>query len=296
MATTPSTPKKTSTSETGHAKNVANFQTLIIDCQGFGTNYNPSNSAITITALQTIYTNATNALTDMDTKHNNLNHVINTREVLFIGLKPLATQIMAALAAAGANAQTMLNAKTINRKIQGSRATKKTTTNTTTPTATPTTTPTGGGTPTTTPTTSVPSSEKTAPQTTPVTPHSISTAQLSFDELVAHFQELVSYVSLYPAYNPNEANLKVANLNTTAASYTTANNNVKSAQTAYHTSMATRTKVLYDPATGLVQIAKEVKSYVKSAFGASSPQYKQVAAIRFVTEVRSSHKKHHKKK
>ncbi len=296
MATSSSTPKKTSTSETGHAKNVANFETLIIDCQGFGSAYNPSNSAITITALQTIYTNASNALTDMDTKHNNLNHVINTREVLFIGLKPLATQIMAALLAAGANAQTMLNAKTINRKIQGSRATKKTTTNTTTSTPTPTPTPTGGGTPTTTPTTSVPSPERTTPTTTVPTPVNISTAQLSFDELVAHFQELVSYVSLYPAYNPNEANLKVTNLNTTAASYTTANNNVKTAQTAYHTSMATRTKTLYDPATGLVQIAKEVKAYVKSAFGASSPQYKQVAAIRFRTDAISNHRKHHKKK
>ncbi len=287
--------KKTSTSESGNTKNVANFETLIIDCQGFGTAYNPSNSAITITALQTIYTNANNALTDIDTKHNNLNHVINTREVLFVGLKPLATQIMAALAAAGANAQTMLNAKTINRKIQGSRATKKTTTNTATSTPTPTTTPTGGGTTNTTTSVTPPATEKTAPETTSVTPHSISTAQLSFDELVAHFQELVSYVSLYPAYNPNEANLKVVNLNTTATSYTTANNNVKSAQTAYQTSMAARTKTLYDPATGLVQIAKEVKAYVKSAFGSKSPQYKQVEAIHFRTFIRTSHPKHHKK-
>ena len=292
MATTPSTPKKTSTSETGHAKNVANFQTLIIDCQGFGTAYNPSNAAITITALQAIYTNANNALTDIDTKHNNLNHVINTRDVLFIGLKPLATQIMAALVASGANAQTILNAKTINRKIQGSRATKKTTTNTTNsnPTITPTPT-TGGTTGTTTPVTP-PSTAKTAS----ATPANISTSQLSFDYLVAHFQELVSYVALYPAYNPNEANLKVANLTTTAASYTTANNNVKTAQTAYQTSIATRTKVLYDPATGLVQIAKEVKSYVKSAFGASSPQFKQVNKTRFKEVVAGKPRKHHKKK
>jgi len=296
MATSSSTPKKTSTSETGHKKNVENLETLIIDCQGFGTTYNPSNSAITITALQTIYTNATNALTDFTTKENNLSHVINTREVLFIGLKPLATQIMAALLAAGANAQTMLNAKTINRKIQGSRATKKTTTTTTTSTPTPTPTPTGGGTTTTTTTTTPPAPERTAPTTTVPTPVNISTAQLSFDNLVAHFQELVSYVSLYPAYNPNEANLKVANLNTTAASYTTANNAVKTAQTAYHTSMATRTKTLYDPTTGLVQITKEVKAYVKSAFGASSPQFKQINKIHFSTEVRSSHKKHNKKK
>ena len=56
-----------STSEVGHAKNVANFETLIIDCQAFGTSYNPSNTAITITALQTLYTNANTALNDTKT-------------------------------------------------------------------------------------------------------------------------------------------------------------------------------------------------------------------------------------
>ena len=284
-----------STSETGHKKNVENFETIIIDCQGFGTSYNPSNTAITITALQAIYTNATNALADFTTKENNQSHVINTREVLFIGLKPLATQIMAALAASGANAQTMLNAKTINRKIQGSRATKKTNTSNTGTTPTPT--PTGGGTstPTTGITPAAPAEKTITPTTAPVTPINISTAQLSFDNLVAHFQQLVSYVGLYPGYNPNEASLKVAALNAMAAAYTTANNNVKSAQTAYHTSMANRTKVLYDPATGLVQTAKEVKAYVKSAFGASSPQFKQINKIRFRTDVVSNHRKHHKK-
>ena len=229
-------------------------------------------------------------------KNNTLSHTINAREVLFAPLKSLATQIMAALLASGANTETMLNAKTINRKIQGSRATKKIAASTTTPT----TTPTGGGTtPTPTPTattTPTPSPERTAPTTTTVVPHSISTAQLSYDNLVAHFQDLVNYVSLYSAYNPNEANLKVAALNTTAASFTTANNAVKTAQNALHTSMATRTTVLYNPTTGMINIAKEVKAYVKSAFGASSPQFKEINKIHFKEVVTGKPRKHHKKK
>lgn len=288
--------KKTSTSETGNAKNVANFETLIIDCQGFGSAYNPSNSAITITALQTIYTNANNALTDIATKANTLSHTINTRDVVLAPLKSTATQIMGALAAAGANPETMLNAKTINRKIQGSRATKKTTATTTTSTPASTPTPTGGGTTTTPASVTPPATGKETPTETVPTPANISTSQQSYDSLVAHFSELVNYVSLYPAYNPNEANLKVVNLNTLATSFTTANNNVKIAQTALHNSMAARTTVLYNATTGLVQIAKEVKAYVKSAFGASSPQYKEVRAVHFKTLVRSSHPKHHKKK
>ena len=267
--------KTTSTSETGHAKNLANFETLIIDCLSLGTSYNPSNTAIIILALQTIYTNATNALNDITLKANTLSHTINTREVLFIPLKPLATKIMAALTASGATPQTLLNAKTINRKIQGSRATKKTTPKIVLQT---------------------PPEEKTTTPVGPVTPVNISTAQLSFDNLVAHFQELVNYVSLYPAYNPNETNLKVTSLNTTAAAYTTANISVKSAQAALHTAMATRTNILYDPTTGMIQLAKEVKAYIKSTFGALSPEFKQINKIHFNTEVRTSHKKHHKKK
>lgn len=280
-----------STSEVGHAKNVANFETLIIDCQGFGATYNPSNPAITITAMQAIYTNATNALNDITLKTNTLSHTINTRQVLFIPIKPLATQIMAALLASGANPQTMLNAQTINRKIQGSRATKKAAATSTTPTPSPTPTPTPGGTVNPTPT-PLPSNQKTIGTPVPLpTPINISTSQQSFDNLVAHFQELVNYVSLYPAYNPNEANLKVAALNILAANFTTANNNVKIAKSAFDNAVVTRTNILYNATTGLVQIAKEVKAYIKSSFGASSQQYKTVAAIRFVIELRKSHKK-----
>ena len=38
-----------STSETGHAKNVANFSTLISFCTAYDTKYNPSNPALSLT-------------------------------------------------------------------------------------------------------------------------------------------------------------------------------------------------------------------------------------------------------
>ncbi|HEX7414451.1 MAG TPA: hypothetical protein VF411_10455 [Bacteroidia bacterium] len=272
---TTATTRTTSTSDTGHAKNVANFQTLIIDCQGFGTSYNPSNPNIAIPQLQNDYTNADTSITDVTTKHNDLNHTINTREVLFITLKPLATQIMAALKASGANAQTIKNAQTINHKIQGQKATKKIVVP---PTPTPI------------PPNPTPNPGKAA------APVNISVSQQSFDNLVTHFSELVNYVALYPAYNPNERALKIVSLNTAATNFTTANNNVKTAHTAYTTAVATRTKTLYNPITGLVQIAKEVTAYVKSAFGASSAQFKEVQGVHFRTLVAGKPRKHHKKK
>jgi hypothetical protein len=37
-----------STSETGHAKNVANFEDLISFCNGYGVSYNPSKAILQI--------------------------------------------------------------------------------------------------------------------------------------------------------------------------------------------------------------------------------------------------------
>jgi hypothetical protein len=42
-----------STSETGNAKTVANFETLIYYCIGYGAEYNPSKTNLKLTALQT---------------------------------------------------------------------------------------------------------------------------------------------------------------------------------------------------------------------------------------------------
>ena len=47
-----------STSETGHAKNVTNFEDLISFCNGYRATYNPSKDALTIAKLQDLQTNA----------------------------------------------------------------------------------------------------------------------------------------------------------------------------------------------------------------------------------------------
>jgi hypothetical protein len=200
---------------------------------------------------------------------------------------------MAALLASGANAETIKNAQTINRKIQGSRAAKQSAASTGTTPGTTGTTPTGGGNQVTTPT--PPATGRTAPPINITPPVTISVSQQSFDNLVGHLSDLVNYVSQFPAYNQNEPTLKIAALNTWVTYLTTSNNNVKTAQVNLNNARATRTTVLYDKVTGLVQVAKEVKSYVKSVYGASSPQYKQINAIHFKTDVSTNHRKHLKK-
>jgi len=57
----------TSTSETGHAKNVANFEDLISFCTGYGTAYNPTKNSIKIAAMNTLLASARNSLQTVKT-------------------------------------------------------------------------------------------------------------------------------------------------------------------------------------------------------------------------------------
>ena len=52
-----------STSETGHAKNVANYEKLITDVTTLGIAYNPSKTNLKLTALNTQITAAKAAIT-----------------------------------------------------------------------------------------------------------------------------------------------------------------------------------------------------------------------------------------
>lgn len=51
-----------STTETGHAKNVANLDELISSVLGYKTTYNPSKDSIKVEALQSLSVNAKNSI------------------------------------------------------------------------------------------------------------------------------------------------------------------------------------------------------------------------------------------
>ena len=53
--------------ETGHAKNVANFETTLIILTGLGADYEPNQELIQLRLLQPILTQSKNALTEIDT-------------------------------------------------------------------------------------------------------------------------------------------------------------------------------------------------------------------------------------
>ncbi len=239
-----------SINETGHAKNVANFEDVISFCTAYGSNYNPSKTSITLPELNTQFSNAENAIAQVTTTKNAFDNVTGIRQTTFAPLKPLATKIINALSATDAPDTVIKDAKTINRKLQGTSTTKKGEVNTETP-----------------------PSENTT--------NTISTSQQSYDRLIDSFNKLIDLVGAEPKYIPNENDLKFTNLKTFLINLKTANTNVISKYTDYSNARIERDNQLYNPNNGLVETALSVKKYVKSVFGASSPQYKQVSGIKF---------------
>lgn len=246
-----------STSETGHAKNVANLEDLISFCIGYGASYQPSKVAIQILTLNTLLGNAQGSISGVTSAKTAFVNATNARQIAFDPLKKLSTRIVNALDATDATDKLVKDARTINNKIQGKRA-----------------------------------GDKTKPSPTPIPPlppiptptpesKAISVSQLSYDSLIDHFDKLIQLVSSELTYTPNETDLQVSSLQTLLGNLKATNTAVVNAYTNYSNAQITRNAILYTPTSGLVDIAGDVKKYVKSVFGASSPQYKQVSKLEF---------------
>ena len=98
---------------------------------------------------------------------------------------------------------------------------------------------------------------------------------------IDNFEKLIELADVEPVYNPNEEPLKIVNLTNYKNELETINTAVKTAYIPYKTAMQNRDIKLYAPQTGIVDTAQTVKNYVKSVFGARSPQYKQISKLVF---------------
>lgn len=242
-----------STSEVGHAKNVANFEIVINYCIGYSTNYNPTNTNIKLANLQTFHADCKKALQDVFTTQQPVNAAIGARIATFSPLNTLSTRIVNALEASAPPAEAIKNAKTIARKIHGRRAS---------------------------------ATEETQPidpnNPSPLADSQVSTSQQSYDNKEIHFLKLVELLQTVTEYTPNETTLQLTQLQAYLAQLQSTNSKVKAEIPALSNARIARNNLLYSDATGLIDRAKAIKQYVKSLYGASSPEYKQISGLKFV--------------
>ena len=177
---------------------------------------------------------------------------VAAREVVFIPLSKLTTRIMNSIKATDTTVQVDENARTLVRKIQGVRATAKKT-----------------------------EDEKKALAEKGKEVVEISTSQMSYDSRLDNFFKLIQLLSSVPEYNPNEKELKIEHLNTILDDLKAKNAAVVESYIPLSNARISRNNLLYKENTGLYDVALDVKNYIKSVFGATSPQYKQVSKIKF---------------
>jgi len=244
----------TKTSETGHAKNVYNFESLVSFVIGYGETYKPSRTSIMPRALNELLLSAQNVINAVNAALPAYTTAIAAREVAFLPLSKLVTRVLNALKATDTTEQIDESARALVRKIQGTRSSAKKT-----------------------------DEEKEALKAEGKEVKEISSSQMSYDNRLDNFDKLIKLLGSIPQYAPNEEELKVTALTAYYNDLLAKNRAVVDATTPLSNARIARDTILYSPITGLVDIAFDTKTYIKSVFGGTSPQYKQVSGLEFKT-------------
>jgi len=241
-----------SRSEMGHAKNVANFDVLIAFILSYLDVFKPSKSSIQLTSLQKVSQNAKNAMKVVNDAFSAKSGAIAARKVVFAPFSKLITRVINSLESTDTSSVVDDQARTIVRKLQGSRATPKKT-----------------------------AEEKKVLEAEGKVVNEKSSAQMGFDDRVANFDKLISLLASISLYAPNEPELQVAGLIAHYNDLKTLNDAVVNTNQVYDNAMLLRHEIFYQDNTGLVDLALDTKSYIRSLFGATSPQYRQISKLRF---------------
>jgi hypothetical protein len=181
-----------------------------------------------------------------------LSNALSARTGAFAPLSKLATRINNAVGSLNIPQQSKEQVSAIVRKIQGRRATPKMT-----------------------------EEEKQAAIEAGQAVVEISSSQMSIDNRLDNFNKLINFLMAISAYSPNEVDLSVAQLLARYETMYAKNRDVINADGPLSNLRITRNNLLYGETTGIVDVAIAAKMYIKSVFGADSPQYKQVGSLSF---------------
>ncbi len=243
--------------ETGHIKNVEHWQMMVAACTGFGALYNPNNPLIQLGDMQTALNDANSGIDAVTTSLIPWKVKVNIRENEYSGVGKLTTRVASSFASCGATKNAVEDMQGFARKIAGARKKKIVVADPNTPVGDP------------------PSD----PAAAEAKHNSVS--QRSYTQIAEHLDAMIEMASNEPLYKPNEVDLQVGSLKSKSTACKAANTGVIDAVVPVENGRITRDMALYDPATGICERARLVKLYVKSVFGATSPQYKQISGLQF---------------
>ena len=233
-----------STSETGHNKNVANFSSAYQILQEMGVIYNPSNSNLLLANLQPKKVSLGTTITVLNDKKPIYKNAVADREV---AIAPLGNRMSKALNYSKSIDISDTDKENLASQVKKIRGDKK--------------------------------PKKVNPDTAEI--ETISTSQMSYDSRIANLETITSQFASYPEYIPNETEIQIPTLQAYHSELTTLSSLVNSAGNALITARKDRNQILYFDEHNIIQLIKDIKSYVKSLGEVATPYYKALVKLKF---------------
>ena len=244
LTNTKLTNSKSSVSETGHNKNVANFCSAYQILTEMGAIYNPSNSNLLLANLQPKKLSLGATITVLNNKKPIYKNAVSDRE---IAIAPMGQRMSKALNYSKSITISDTDKENIAnqvKKIRGDRKPK---------------------------TVNLDNAEI----------ETISTSQMSYDSRIANLATLINQFSSHPEYAPNETEIQVTTLQAYHEELTTLSSLVNSAGNALITARKDRNQILYFDDLNIIQLIKDIKSYVKSLGNVAQLYYKALVKLKF---------------
>ena len=239
-------------SKRSNQQNVDNLEVLTEKVITFIPAYDPSEARLSILNQREIKASGDAVLEKVAIAETACDNAITARNIAFDALDPFVTRVINGLRISDVPAQTVEQGESLVREFRNQRAT---------PIEPPSKTDEG-------------SDEEETSRTNKM-------RNSSFNTKIENYRNLVLLLSTLPAYKPNEADLTVDALKVRFENLKRVNSAFVSADAAAEAARQKRYNILYGAKTGLVDVAMDSKLYVKSAYGATSPQYKSISGILF---------------
>jgi hypothetical protein len=243
------------TGKRSNQQNVDNLEVLTERVSTFQPGYDPAESRLSISNQKMIKTSGDEALLGVSTAESTIDNAVSARTAAFNSLDPLVTRAINALRISDVTEQTIAQAESIVRELRNRRAS------------------------------AIEPPAKTAEGV--VIGESVKTNKLhsgSFNTRIENFRKFIVFLSAVPAYKPNQTDLTVETLKAKLEALVLVNSAFNAAEAKVEAARLQRDIVLYASKTGLVDIALDSKLYVKSAYGATSPQFKSISNIAFLNK------------
>lgn len=236
----------------GLAVGISNFEKLINYCLSFEADYHPIKPSLAIAAMQAQALQVREHISLVSTCEPVYKAAVSERRAAFKKQEKIITRITNAVKVSNTTSDSIEPILSIVRKLQGRRASPKMT-----------------------------DEQKKTVAEADIPVIEISHSQMSYDSRLYNLDKLIKLLQNLAAYQPFEEELSINALIALYDELQSKNKAVAIADITLSNACIVRNDAIYKEHSGMMDTAQEAKLYIKSVFGASSPQFKMVSKLIF---------------